>query len=383
MNGGRTFSKCLDAIMGQNFQGSVQLVVIDSGSTDQTLELARKAGARVKEIDQKRFHHAKSRNEAVTLAAHHNIVFTVQDAIPCTDSWLTDLMITLDQTGAVAAYTAQEPHDHATPWSRFEIESINEARGRDLVIQRIESLESYEKMPYHAAYRTIGLDNVCAIYRKERLLKTPFPAVGFAEDLAWSQENLLRGHKIVYNPGISVKHSHNRSPGYAFRRQIINSYWCARIMQRVEKDLSYVTPSDLRTVTENVAHFASGLRSKILEDAPKGGAGGFLLQEILKQHFPAKGLKRFFGNGMFGNRRNTSKGLDETIGETQTKIKVLFRTVKEKHHVCGRAERISLLEQVTANVVGRVYGEVYASHVLTGNLASSLESLMRPFFYGV
>ena len=55
------------------------------------------------------------------------------------------------------------------------------------------------------------------------LLKVPFPEVDFAEDMAWAQKNLLMGHKILYNPRIQVKHSHNRPPQYAFRRQIINS----------------------------------------------------------------------------------------------------------------------------------------------------------------
>ena len=227
-NGGNVFSKCLAAIKRQQNAGLLQLIIVDSGSTDGTIERAEKAGALVKRIDRRTFHHARTRNEALVMAAHENIVFMVQDAIPHSTTWLVNLVHTLDQRGVIAAYTAQIPHDHATPYSRFEIESINEARGSALVIQQIESLESYEKMPYHMAYRMIGLDNVCAIYRKDRLLKTPFPEVDFAEDMAWAHKNLLMGHKIVYNPHVRVKHSHNRSPNYAFRRQVVNSLWCAK-----------------------------------------------------------------------------------------------------------------------------------------------------------
>jgi hypothetical protein len=61
-------------------------------------------------------------------------------------------------------------------------------------IQPIDSVKSFQKMPYDKAYRRIGLDNVCAIYRKELLEHTPFPMVDFGEDLAWASSVLLRGH---------------------------------------------------------------------------------------------------------------------------------------------------------------------------------------------
>ena len=67
----------------------------------------------------------------------------VQDAIPCSEEWLSALAHALDDHSVAAAYTAQIPHDDATPFARFEIESINEARSYDPVIQEIESLESY------------------------------------------------------------------------------------------------------------------------------------------------------------------------------------------------------------------------------------------------
>jgi hypothetical protein len=58
-----------------------------------------------------------------------------------------------------------------------------------------ESHESFQKMPYDEAYRAIGLDNVCAIYRKELLMNISFPEVAFA-----------------------VQHFHSRSAEYRFNR---------------------------------------------------------------------------------------------------------------------------------------------------------------------
>ena len=90
-NGGKTFTRCLERIGQQRYEGPVQLIVIDSGSNDGTPELAQKAGALVKRIHKRQFHHAKTRNDALPLARFDQIVYTVQDAIPCADIWLAHL----------------------------------------------------------------------------------------------------------------------------------------------------------------------------------------------------------------------------------------------------------------------------------------------------
>ena len=130
-NGGRVFSRCLEMIGQQDYEGQIQLIIVDSGSTDGTPELAERAGALVRRIDKNKFHHSNTRNEAVFLADFDNIVFTVQDAVPCSESWLSELEISLCETDVAAVYTDQIPHDDATPYARFDIESISRARGRE------------------------------------------------------------------------------------------------------------------------------------------------------------------------------------------------------------------------------------------------------------
>ena len=382
-NGGRIFSECLAAIKGQDYADPLQLIIVDSGSTDKTVELAIKAGAQVQRIDPQQFHHAGTRNEALSLATKERILFMVQDATPCSATWLTSLAHALDDYPVAAVYTAQIPHDNATPYARFEIESINEARGHHPVIQEIESLESYAEMPYHRAYRMIGLDNVCAIYRKDRLLKEPFPEVDFAEDMAWAQKNLLMGHKILYNPRIQVKHSHNRPPQYAFRRQIINSLWCAKIMGRVEDDLSFVKVGDLKTLTCDVLHTVSGLRSDIFTSKVEYPGEETLLREILGKYPAENRLKRFLAGRFFRKQKPIPDGLRKLAGDMETRIETLFHLIREKYGIREEEEQISLLDQAVANVMGRAYGEVYASRLLKDNISSSFESLMRPFFHGV
>jgi GT2 family glycosyltransferase len=382
-NGGRIFSECLSAIERQDYADPLQLIIVDSGSTDETVELAINAGAQVQKIDPKQFHHAGTRNEALSLATKERIVFMVQDAIPCSDAWLTSLVHALDDYPVTAAYTAQIPHDDATPYARFEIESINEARGHDPVIQEIESLESYGKMPYHQAYRMIGLDNVCAIYRKERLLKAPFPEVDFAEDMAWAQKNLLMGHKILYNPRIQVKHSHNRPQQYAFRRQITNSLWCVKIMGRVEDDLSFLEIGDLKRLTGGVRSFVSGLRSSIFTSESGDSGEASLLGEILRKYPRDSGLRRFLTGRVLRRQKPMPESVKKMAGHIESGIETLFHLIRKKYHMKDEKKQVLLLNQIVANVMGRAYGEVYASRLLKDNISPSLESLMHPFFHGV
>ena len=82
-NGGQVFSKCLEKIGQQDYSGQIQLIILDSGSTDGTAELAERAGAFVRIIDRRQFHHSKTRNSAIRLAKFDKIVFTVQDAVSC------------------------------------------------------------------------------------------------------------------------------------------------------------------------------------------------------------------------------------------------------------------------------------------------------------
>ena len=367
--------------------GEIQLIIVDSGSMDGTIELAEKAGALVRRIDKKQFHHANTRNEAVLLADFDNIVFTVQDAVPCSKSWLSELERYLCETDVAAVYTDQIPHDDATPYARFEIESISKARGGKQKIQQIESLKAFKEMPYDEAYRSIGLDNVCAIYKKELLVKIPFPEVDFAEDMAWALKNMLLGYKVLYQPDIKVKHSHNRSPEYAFNRQVINSLWCAKIMNRVKDDLSFVTIRDLMSLTRSVGRYVNRIGSEIL------GRGQLFVNRSKKRPQAIKRIRK-----VYSLRNRVSYFLDDKFprfsGHQSPELRVIeqhtengighvLNLIEKEYKVTREEELIEALDQSAANILGRIYGEAYASCMLGGKISSQLEAFMKPYMQGI
>jgi len=321
------------------------------------------------------------------LADFENIVFTVQDAVPCSKPWLSELERSLYEADVAAVYTDQIPHDDATPYARFEIESISRARGREQKIQQVESLEAFNEMPYDVAYRTISLDNVCAIYRRDLLIDIPFPEVDFAEDMAWALKNMLLGHRVMYNPHIRVKHSHNRSPEYAFNRQVINSFWCAKIMNRVENDMSFLTVGGLMALTGVLGRFVNRLGSDMLDGKDPRNINGRRLPQVVDKIMKSYSLRnrvKYFIVDRF-SRKSNLKLPELTIIEQQAKesIRHILNLIEKEYKVTAEGELIEALDQSAANILGRMYGEVFASSMLRDKISLQLNAFMIPYMRGV
>jgi len=382
-NGGRIFRECLEKIGQQTYQGGVQLIVVDSGSTDETVELAEQAGALVKRIPKARFHHARTRNEALSLAIFDRVIFTVQDAVPCTTTWLSDLEKTLEDPWVAAAYTDQVPHGDATPYALFENRCIRNFRGQESRSQTLDSVASFRRMAYPDAYRAIALDNVCAIYRKASLLDVPFPEVGFAEDLAWSLATLLKGQRVLYQPAIQVRHSHNRPPEYGFYRQIVNSFWCARIMGRVARDMSGLDLSDLLSLTCSARRVAASLRPFIgASGGPSSGNGENqprVTDAIVRKYSLLNRVRWYRMERLSKKREESGAALDRLREESGHDMAGLLEWMKNTGGATSGEDLTEVLEQITALVLGRIYGEVYASHVIAGTVSPRLDAFMRPY----
>ena len=88
-NGVATLSALFEAIAAQTDTAARELIVVDSGSTDGTLDVVRAAAAHVIEIPSSHFNHGTSRNLGLERASGRFVVLTVQDARPISSDWLT------------------------------------------------------------------------------------------------------------------------------------------------------------------------------------------------------------------------------------------------------------------------------------------------------
>ena len=202
--------RCFEAIRAQEIGDEVEIVVVDSGSTDGTQELARGFGAIVEQIEPHEFNHGETRNRGARLAHGEIVVYTVDDALPVGSEWLERLTAPLREDNAPAAtYARQMAHESAPPHQRFYIEHRYGPAAR---IQRASG-------PDDLTVANVLFSNVSSAIRRPVLEEFPFAGdIVIAEDLEWCGRVLLAGYEIAYVPEAVVKHSHEYSLGDALKR---------------------------------------------------------------------------------------------------------------------------------------------------------------------
>jgi rhamnosyltransferase len=209
-DGGADLVRCLDAVARQRLDEEVEVVVVDSGSRDDSVELARSRGARVHEIPAETFGHGRTRNLGASLARGDVLVFTTQDAYPADDGWLATLLAPLRSGPEVAGvYGRQLAHVDARPPERYFLDFLY---GPEPRVQRLAT-------PEELRFEVTLFSNVNSAMRKETWERYPFADdLAMSEDQEWSRRVLLEGGTIVYEPRAAVFHSHAYSVSAAFRR---------------------------------------------------------------------------------------------------------------------------------------------------------------------
>ena len=210
MNGGADLVRCLAGIAAQEVEEEVEIVVVDSGSTDGGPERARAVGAVVHEISSEEFGHGRTRNLGVSLARGETIVFTSQDAVADDDGWLARLAAAAHSGPDVAgAYGRQLPHADARPPEQFFLDFLY---GPEPRVQRVRE---NEELTFEATL----FSNVNAAVPRWALERFPFrDDLTMSEDQEWSRRALRAGFSLVYEPKAAVRHSHAYTIRSAFRR---------------------------------------------------------------------------------------------------------------------------------------------------------------------
>ena len=117
-----TIERSLAAVVDQRTARRVEMLVLDSGSTDGTMEVFSRYPVRVKAIPQAEFNFGATRDLAYQEARGGIVVNLSQDAIPKTHDWLENLLRPLDGEGIGASCGSSVPdperHSRQFPWER-------------------------------------------------------------------------------------------------------------------------------------------------------------------------------------------------------------------------------------------------------------------------
>lgn len=263
LNAGPDFARTLDAVGTQRVDAEVQLLVCDSGSTDETLDRARAAGAEVIEIPRTSFSHGGTRNLLMERARGTHVAFLTQDAVPADPDWLAGLLAAFATVPNVGlAFGPYRPRPGASPSVVRELTtwfgSFSDGGARVDALAPSERDAPPSRFLGHLGFFTDA--NGCIA--RAAWERVPFRQVAYAEDHLLAQDMLRAGFAKVYVPDAAVIHSHEYSPWQWTRR----SFDEARAVREV-----YQWTPDARAVARN-------LRGNITADwrwarAGRDGAG--------------------------------------------------------------------------------------------------------------
>jgi rhamnosyltransferase len=178
-----------------------QVLIVDSASTDGTVELAREAGFRVCSIERVNFNHGNTRQQAAAMLPNAEIlVYMTQDAVLAGPDELSKLLTAFDDIRIGAAYGRQLPRKGAGA-----IEA--HARGFNYpVASEVRDLASRDRL----GFKSIFISNSFAAYRRSALMDVGGfpPNVIFGEDTIIAANLLLAGYRVAYVASACVYHSH-------------------------------------------------------------------------------------------------------------------------------------------------------------------------------
>ncbi|MEZ5988830.1 MAG: glycosyltransferase [Planctomycetota bacterium] len=216
-NAGPEFPGIFARMASQELDRPFEILVIDSGSRDGTVEFLERQDVRLIRIPNTEFNHGLTRNRGIQEARGDIVVLATQDARPFDEHWMQRLVDCYEDPEVAGAYSRQLPRPDANPFIKDRLSSWA-AAGEEPRVQRVGSREEFEALPPLEKLARVAFDNVSSSVRRSVALEVPFRERQFGEDLDWGHRAVLAGHKVVFEPRSKVVHSHNNSIWYEFKR---------------------------------------------------------------------------------------------------------------------------------------------------------------------
>ena len=194
-DGERYLEELLDALARE---GVDEILVIDSGSSDRSLEIARAAGVELLEIEPAEFGHGRTRNLGAERTSGELICFLTQDATP---------VPRLARGLPRGVHARRARRRRLRPASAAPGHQPDDRPRADRVLRRLRARRASRSCSAPAT--PTFLSNVNACYARACWEEIRFRDVAYSEDQAFGADLLDAGWSKVYHPGAAVLHAHD------------------------------------------------------------------------------------------------------------------------------------------------------------------------------
>ena len=238
-NAGDRFDNVLSGVNKQTFDGEVETIFVDSGSTDGTVPRAREFGCDIYHIDPDEFHHSRTRNLGARKSNGDILVYLTHDAIPKTEQWLERLVEPIRSDEAAVAYGKQVAYQDAKPMDKFFYSYFYPDERQTLGPKDAAD-------PRQFYLDNVFVSDVCSAIDSQIWNEFEFrDSVAMSEDKDFALRVLRDGHNVVYEPAATVYHSHDYTLHSQFRRRYKDGLAYAKIANKgteefVSDGFSYV-----------------------------------------------------------------------------------------------------------------------------------------------
>ncbi len=192
--------RLLEGIKQQTLK-DVEIILVDSGSTDQTVAIAESFGARIVRIPSAEFTFGRSLNFGVREATRESIVIASAHVYPVYPDWLESLLHPFAEGERVALTYGKQRGPESAKYSEQQI------------------FHQWYPDHGHLNQPTAFCNNANAAIRKSLWHKNPYDeALTGLEDLAWAKWAKEQSYQIAYVPEAEIIHVHNETPQGVFNR---------------------------------------------------------------------------------------------------------------------------------------------------------------------
>ncbi|RAK02566.1 glycosyltransferase involved in cell wall biosynthesis [Larkinella arboricola] len=192
--------KLLNGIKQQETHTDLEVILVDSGSKDKTVQIAESYGTKIVRIRPEEFSFGRALNLGCQHASGDILLFASAHVYPVYTNWIDQMLKPFEDPKVALSY-GRQIGNHQSKYSE-----------QQLFAKWFPAVSNYnQQIPF--------CNNANTAIRRSLWEELPYDeTLTGLEDLHWASEILQRGYRIAYDADATIVHVHEETPRKVFNR---------------------------------------------------------------------------------------------------------------------------------------------------------------------